>query len=181
MKIENLKNEDQETEAMELEEAQLEELEVAEAEEEEEGSHETKNEARIESLEVDLDEIEVFDHKVKSNNGSSNEASLIRVINTAKHGKRVQIKDELIDALGIEDTIEVGIIKDQLVLTKEGISSAKYNLKIQGKTHVIYHTQLVKDITEKCNLIFADKRTTVGFSSVEIVEKDGMKLAIARK
>ena len=128
---------------------------------------------------IDLDSIESIEHPTRSAVGHHGEASDIRVINTRKNGKRLVLKETVIDELNLTDKVQLGFMGNTLVMTESGISKVDYYLREQGKTHIIYNSQLVQDITDKLKLDFS-KVTSIGLD-IKYTTKEGQAYLIAKK
>ncbi len=155
-----------------------EQLDVQETEDHNTQSQECDTEDDFPDLDVDT--IEAIEYQTKSAIGNSGEASAIRLVNTAKSGKRLMLKKEVLEELELEETVEIGLIKDTLVITKEGIADVQYNLRKQGNTYTIYNSQLVEDITKALELDFTNL-SSIGLGEIKYVTKDNKKFLMARK
>lgn len=129
---------------------------------------------------IDLEAIRPIEHETKSATENRDVASDIRIINTRKNGKRIILKPSPVEELDLEDTLEVGLIEDTLIITKEGIADVKYNLKKQGNTYVIYNTKLIEDITKALELDFKNC-SSIGLGEIKYVTKYDKKFLMARK
>lgn len=129
---------------------------------------------------LDFGSITAIEHPTKSAVGGSAEASDFRIINTPKSGKRIVLKPSVVEKLELEDTLEVGLFKNTVVLAKSGISDKiKYNLRKQKNTYVIYNTKLIEDITKALDLEF-ENISTVNLK-VKYTKRDGKTILMARK
>ena len=129
---------------------------------------------------LDFGSITAIEHPTKSAVGGSAEASDFRIINTPKSGKRIVLKPSVVEKLELEDTLEVGLFKNTVVLAKSGISDKiKYNLRKQKNTYVIYNTKLIEDITKALDLEF-ENISTVNLQ-VKYTKRDGKTILMARK
>lgn len=154
-----------------LDETPTEEVEVPKTEEKEDDD---------EFPDMNPEAIKPIEHETKSAVGSGARAAAIRLVNTKKAGKKLMIKPQAIEELGVEDALEIGLIDDTLVIAKEGIADVEYTLREQEKMYMVYNSKLVEDITEALSLDFSNC-STVGLEKIKYVTKDGKKFLMARK
>ncbi len=105
---------------------------------------------------LDLKKVNPMEFETKSAVGNNEAASPVRIINTAESGRRIVFKAKVIDQLELEGTVEIGILDDALILTKDGISEVNYSIKKYKNDFTIYNTNLVIEITKSLNLDSTD-------------------------
>lgn len=154
--------------------------------EEQIGAHTSLDDDTVKTIEpdtayppFDVSKIIPIEHETRSATGFNSTASLVRVINTMKNGKRVVLKEQVLKELGLTQTVQAGLMGDVLVLKKSGISDTGYNLRKQGKEFVIYNSGLVNDITKALDLDFTE-RSSINLEVWFDTEKN-TKVLMARK
>lgn len=129
--------------------------------------------------ELDLELINSIEHPTRSAIGGTSEASDIRIIFTKKNGKRMVLKENVIELLELEDTIQAGLLGDTLVLAKDSIASKiNYSLKEQGKTFNVYNSKLIEDIVKALELDFSEV-TSINLD-VKYTRKNGITYLMAK-
>ena len=129
---------------------------------------------------LDLGLVDAIEHPTKSAVGGNGQASDVTLVNTKKNGRRLVLKENVMEKLQLEETVQIGLINNTLVLGKEGIAkNIVYNLRKQGKTYIVYNTKLIKDITKALGLDFSSV-TSRGLD-IKYVTKNNQVYLMGRK
>lgn len=81
-----------------------------------------------------------------------NEKSIARVVR-CKNGNRLEITPEIVEILGLEDSVRIGFSSNAIVLTKDGqLVENKFDLRGSGKTKYVYSKTLVNEIVDTLGL-----------------------------
>jgi hypothetical protein len=102
--------------------------------------------------------------KMKKNYKISDKSCALTIINTAKHGKRILIRPDVIEQIGSPDHIHVGLTSSGIIL---GIIEGALTFKLKDTSHkkVIYSVDLVNKLTEEYNLNFSGT-TSLSYQNV---------------
>lgn len=117
--------------------------------------------------------------KSEHNSKSTSEAGVVTVINSERNGKRIEICNSVMTALGNPPTLNVGFIEGTMVMG-ESLPNCNndYTLRQQGKKAVIYNAGLVQEVTEHFNLDFSNGRVSRTLPYVDYMDTDVCKVAI---
>lgn len=133
--------------------------------------------------ELDFNKIEAANFKTKSAIGGRGKASEIRIINSKRNGKRITLKNSLIERLGNPKELEFGFLEDTLIIAKgksKKVSDVSYNLRKQSKnTYCIYNTNLVEEITKRLKLDFSNN-VTVNLEHIRYKEIEEETIVMAK-
>ena len=102
--------------------------------------------------------------KMRRPNKASEKSSTLTIINTARHGKRILIRPDVIEQIGSPDHIHVGLTSSGIIL---GIIKGALTFKLKDTSHkkVIYSVDLVNKLTEEYNLNFSGT-TSLSYQNV---------------
>lgn len=161
---------------------EIEEEEVAKASEDEEKiDRKTGKDGKIPI--VSIENAQAAKAKAKSGSARNKQSSSsFKIINTSKSGKRIVIKEDIIQYLDETEKIEVAFTVDAVVLGASGvgISEIPYSLRKDKKNYNLYNSALVEEITERFSLDFT-KTTTVGLEVTKAKTLDGRKIIQIKK
>lgn len=104
---------------------------------------------------------------------------VMSVVN-AETGKRVVIKKDLLDQLGVEDKVQFSFSKGAIAIGAKIINNSNYfNIKMGKNKGNIYSSGLVSEITNLYDLDFS-KSTSITFDNVEYDNIQGIEVAIIK-
>lgn len=98
----------------------------------------------------------------------------LTVVNS-KHGKRVQIKESVLNFLQHKDSIQFGYADDYLILSNDlGDDYTNYSIKcINQSDGVVYNSGLVNEITERFGFDFSNRTSlTIEMAEVKMDEEN---------
>lgn len=91
--------------------------------------------------------------KTKKTNG---ETGFLTVVNSRRNGKRIEIRKEIVEKLGILDEVAVAYNDESAIIfvptTEEKVKT--FMVKQSGGKSIVYSTQLVEEITKFFELDF---------------------------
>lgn len=103
--------------------------------------------------------------------------SLLSIVNTAKHGRRVSISNEMLKELGVEQFVKIATRANQIIITTASSAEGSFQLKPGKKRRVVYSKELVEQLTEILGLSFAEQ-TSISFSQVKYKKHKSQVFAI---
>lgn len=96
-----------------------------------------------------------------SNYGAASLNGSLRIINSSKNGKRIEISKKIVDKLELGEATSVYITKkeDGFAICKDKFfeAASRYNLRQNGSSRVIYCGPLVAEIVKMFRLDFSEK------------------------
>lgn len=106
------------------------------------------------------------------------EPCVLTIVKTDKFGKRISFANEVHEAIGSPDSVQIAVNDDGIVIgaTLPG-STSSFKLRKNGKKPVIYAAGLVEEIAELFDLDFSDGRSSLSFREVEYIELDSQMVA----
>lgn len=124
----------------------------------------------------------IDDFTPSKSNGITNggtRGGVMSVVN-AETGKRVVIKKEVLDRLGVEEKVQFSFSKGAIAIGAKIINNSNYfNIKMGKNKGNIYSSGLVSEITDLYNLDFTGK-TSVTFDNFEYKNIQGVEVAIIK-
>lgn len=132
-----------------------------------------KREANIEKISIDT----MIPVKAMHQPKKIGEGAGFSVINTHKHGNRVQISKKNLEELGNPTEVQFRYLDKSIIMAPKLSDEDNY---FRISNNCIYSKELVLDITEKFSLDFSEV-TSISFRKVNFDEIDRIKVAIVSK
>jgi hypothetical protein len=139
--------------------------------------------SRVSLTKIDFSDVEFS--KAKSNSrGPSGAPGYLSIINSKKNGKRITVAGKVMEDLNFPDNLQFSYYKNEKILISEELSAnadvAQHAVRREkeGKKGIIYSYDLVEEITDKFNLDFSGKTTSITFRKLEYAENNGKLVAI---
>ncbi|MBN7575381.1 hypothetical protein C1H57_08165 [Clostridium sp. 2-1] len=139
--------------------------------------------SKVNLVQFDFSDIE-FSKTKSSSRGVSGAPGYLTVINSKKNGKRVTVAGKVMEHLNFPDKLEFSYYKNEKILISQEFSAtadvAQHAVRREkeGKKGIIYSYDLVEEITNRFNLDFSGKTTSITFRKLEFAENNGKLVAI---
>jgi hypothetical protein len=103
---------------------------------------------------------------------------VLTIVKTNKFGKRISFANEVHEAIGSPDSVQIAVNDDGIVIgeTLPG-STSSFKLRKSGKKPVIYAAGLVDELAELFDLDFSNGKSSLSFHEVEYIDLDGQTVA----
>ena len=183
---EDLKQEELEPEDIEPEELEPEELElsidniinISEDIQQSKSDKSTNEESPVE-LQYDTGKISEEYILFKRSQGSVRKSAhgVLTLINSKKNGKRIMFAMHVLKNLNNPSWLRIGANGNNIAISAGEDDDMSHEVKIQGNKGVIYSAEIVRGLTEACELDFTN-RVSITFSDVEYVNIDGVETAV---
>lgn len=109
---------------------------------------------------------------------------LLTIVNSKRNGRRIEFRKELVEKLGVTDTITVCYDEERVIFFKpsEASDTVVFNVRESSGKAVIYSYQLVEELTQFFGLNFDDRVChTIGEGGFDAFEEDGQPVLFVKR
>lgn len=108
----------------------------------------------------------------------------VTIVNSKKNGRRVEFRKDIVDKLGVKNTITVRYDGDTVIFFKptDDSDTIKFNVSESSGKAVIYSYQLVEELTQFFGLNFDDRVChTISEGGFDTFEEDGQPVLFVNR